>query len=92
MQSRVCGRSWLFWLMLLGDATIININQLKSTMACFWSPQSYANVNVDSFLTIINPFFQTTTLCWESIGFKKFQGALTLMKCRVQQVPEDVVH
>ena len=58
MQSRLCGRSWLFWLMLLGDATIININELKSPMACFWSPQSYANVNLDPFLTIINPLLR----------------------------------
>ena len=78
--------------MLLGDATIININELKSPMACFWSPRSYVNVNLDPFFNYHKSFFQTTTLFWECIGFKKFQGALILMNCRVQQEAEVVGH
>ena len=49
LLPRLCGRSRLFWLMFLGDATIININVLKSPVACFWTVQSYANVNLDPF-------------------------------------------
>ena len=74
MQSRLCGRSWLFWLMLLGDATIININGLKSPMACFWSTQSYANVNLDPFLTIINPLFKQPHFVGNASGSKHFRG------------------
>ena len=74
MQSRLCGRSWLFWLMLLGDATIININELKSPMACFWSTQSYANVNLDPFLTIVNPFFKQPLFFGNASGSNNFRG------------------
>ena len=65
--------------MLLGDATIININGLKSPMACFWSTQSYANVNLDPFLTIINPFFKQPLFFGKAFVSQFFHGALILM-------------
>ena len=78
--------------MFFGDAMIININEQESPVACFWSTPCYANVNVDPFLTIINPFFKQPVFVGNELGSQFFHGALMLMSCGEQQDSEWVVH
>ena len=78
--------------MFLGDTMIININVLKSPVACFWGTQCYANVNVDPFLTIINPFFKQPLFVGNAFGSQFFHGALILMNYCEHHESDWVVH